>query len=98
MKRWTKEEIYAGITVDYRWLTAAILTLYKNQTKEEQERKMTVESNRRGYNGCDAAFMSSLAQWLLAGRELSQKQQSAARRVLRKYSGQLAKIANSLTK
>jgi hypothetical protein len=92
---WTKEEIYTGIATNYRWLTAAILTLYQNQTQEEQQKRITVEYNKKGYNGIDAPFMSSLAQCLQAGRELSPKQQDAARCVLRKYSGQLTKIANS---
>jgi hypothetical protein len=94
---WTKDEIYTNIMIHYRWLTAAVLTLYQCQTKEERQKQITIEHNRQGYNGIDAPFMSSLAHWIQSGRELSEKQQKAARRVLRKYAGQLTKIANSHT-
>jgi hypothetical protein len=92
---WTKEEIYTNITNYYNWLTAAVLTLYQLQTQEEKQKHITIENNRQGYNGFDAPFMSSLAKWIQSGKPLSEKQQNAARRVLRKYAGQLTKIANS---
>lgn len=89
----TRDYIQEKVATDPRWTKAAILALYECQTADEKNTASTVEHNRRGFNAFDAEFMSSLAEQLLAGRFLSAKQMSVARKKLGKYSGQLLRIA-----
>lgn len=71
----------------------ALVVLYGRQTSSEQATLTTKENNGRGFNGVDAPFLSSLAQQHLRGRQLTSKQLFAARKCLKKYSGQLLIVA-----
>lgn len=93
-KAWTKEEIKEKIATDNTWLYRGITAIYRLQTKSEQITGLTHESNGVGFNGTDANFMSSLAEQLIKRGTLSEKQTAAARKVMAKYAGQLARIAN----
>lgn len=91
---WTKDEIRKNIENSDAWLCRAIRAIYRFQTEHEKCAENTLESNGVGFNGIDAAIMSSFAQQLEAGRGLSKKQFAIARKRMVKYSGQLTKIAN----
>lgn len=67
----------------------AVLTLYRYQTREEQFAQVTVEDNGIGFNGVDAGFGSSVAQWMLEGKPLTDGQFRVLQRILPKYSRQL---------
>jgi hypothetical protein len=78
-----------------------LLALYDCQTADEQDAAETHESNGVGFNSTDANFLSSLAEQVRSHRSgysrypsaLSANQERALRKALRKYSGQLARIA-----
>lgn len=76
-------------------LSNAIIHIYNNQTPTEQGMRTTSEDNGIGFNGTDAAFGSSLAQRILAGRQLTDAQKDGAnggggaRKMMKKYAGQL---------
>jgi len=70
-------------------LKQILLYLYSHQTSEEQAAESTVESNHHGFNMVDAPFLSSLAQQVLKGYDLSPKQLLHARLRLPKYHQQL---------
>jgi ribosomal protein L16/L10AE len=95
-KTWTKEEIREGINSSVKWLVRGVVALYERQTKDEQSSEHTRHRNGQGFNSRDAEFMTSIAKQILAGRNLTEKQINAARRVIGKYCGQLAKIANGI--
>lgn len=67
----------------------ALLTIYRNQTYEEQTVQETIEDNGIGFNGTDAEFCSSLAENYLRFHRLSDKQYNSLRKVMQKYAGQL---------
>jgi hypothetical protein len=94
-KVWTAEEIKANLDADPRWVARALLALHARQTAEEQGARVTREKNGAGFNGFDAGVGSSLAEWVAAGRRLTEKQLALARKIVRKYAGQLAGIANA---
>jgi len=94
-KVWEKDEIKHLLETNDEMVARSVKTLYTYQTSEEQKEKTTNASNGVGFNGCDAEFMSSIAEWLLSGRKLSHKQLSLARRKIIKYTGQLTNIANT---
>ena len=92
---YTPEQIKAKLVTDQLWLERAVLAIYKRQTSAEQQSEATQLRNCVGFNAFDAQLASYLAKWLLAGRRLSGKWLERARRMMPKYAGQLADIANS---
>jgi hypothetical protein len=81
------------IQTNTKWLHAGILAIYKRQTEDEKQTESTDKDNGMGFTGCDARFGSSLAKKLLAGYTLTINQEIAARKMMRKYAGQLLKVA-----
>jgi hypothetical protein len=87
-----------------QWLIRGILAIYRNQTAGEQTSESTIDDNKIGFNGVDAGIMTSFAKQILAWQSqtnprhntpLSEKQIASARKIMLKYSGQLAKIARN---
>jgi len=85
-----------------KWLERGILAIFARQTADEQNSENTTHDNRRGFNGSDAQFLSSLAKQILKRRNnkitakfdvyrgsLSTKQTMTARRCMMKYARQL---------
>lgn len=103
---WTVEEIKnklenADNDKGGKWLYRAILAIYNNQTKTEQNTHATIENNGIGYNGFDAEIMTSFAKRIISHNKravypqaLSPKQRKVARSRIVKYTGQLVAIAN----
>ena len=104
MQEYTKEQIAEKLATNNTWLFRAILAIYNKQTDAEQAVGVTREDNGVGFNGVDSVILSSFAKqiktWEVAtGRRfptpLSPKQITIARAKMKKYAGQLAKIANA---
>ena len=88
----TKEYIVEKMNSDFKWLKQAILAIYARQTEDEKDSETTNNDNGRGFTGTDARFGSSLAKQLLSGRTLSDRQLVSARRMMKKYAGQLLRV------
>lgn len=90
---YTKAELVQGlksqIAGNNNQAVKALLTIYRNQTYEEQTVQETIEDNGIGFNGTDAEFCSSLAENYLRFHRLSDKQYNSLRKVMQKYAGQL---------
>ena len=75
---YTKAELVQGlksqIARNNNQAVKALLTIYRNQTYEEQTVQETIEDNGIGFNGTDAEFCSSLAENYLRFHRLSDKQ------------------------
>ena len=93
-KKWTKEEIREQLANNDKWLVRGLVAIYKFQTESEKASQDTHEDNGVGFNGTDAELLSSFAEQLIAGRNLTIRQIPWARKKMLKYAGQLAKIAN----
>ena len=93
-KQWTKELIREKLETDIKWLSRGIIAIYEKQTKDEQLSQITNKTNNVGFSSCDAYILSSFAEQLKRGQNLSAKQVEIATKKMKKYSGQLAKIAN----
>lgn len=94
IKTWTKDEILALLAERDAAVARALVALYERQTADEQSALITTHHNKMGFNGLDARFGSELARKVLKGWTLSPKQLAAARKMLRKYAGQLVLVAN----
>lgn len=89
----TKDEIKKKIQEDSRWLERAILAIFMEQTGIERSSFKTIAKNKRGFSSKDAPLMSRYADWLLKGNHLDEKHAAIARKMMIKYAGQLASIA-----
>jgi hypothetical protein len=102
MKTFTKDEIAKLIDTNDQAVYRGLVTIYQRQTADEQNAEDTKHQNGMGFNGRDAKFGTSLAKQVIAFNEgkstyrypLSRTQLESGRKLLRKYAGQLAKVAN----
>lgn len=95
---WTKDRVIESMENNQRFLELAILKIYSYQTADEQESDSTTESNGRGFNAFHAEFGSSLARWIekgvkdygkREGETLTVGQAKAARKMMKRYAGQI---------
>ena len=94
-KIWTQYEIKGLLETNDTAVARAIVAVYNKQTASEQAVGETSESNGVGFNGVDANFLSSLAQFYQAKGFLSKGQLKYGRKKIMKYSKQLTLIANN---
>jgi hypothetical protein len=97
-KKWCKEEILIKIEENDTWLIRGMLAIHKNQTSDEICSQQTIENNGIGFNGLDAKILSSFCEFYTKHKFLSEKQLAIARKKMKKYCGQLTKIANKKNK
>ena len=76
------------ILTDPTTLKQVLLFLYQYQTPPEQSTEQTIEQNGSGFNHVDAEILSSFAQQILKGHELSPKQIAIMKLRLPKYHSQ----------
>jgi hypothetical protein len=90
MKVWNKEAIVELLMTNDRAVVRAIKVLYARQTADEQRAEQTKHVNGVGFNGPDAAFLSSIAKALPRYNDrMTPKQIAKARKMLPKYHRQL---------
>lgn len=92
---WTVEEIKELIQNNDKVLYGALKKLYSQQTADEQNTGETIENNGVGFNGADASFLSSTAEFLIKTGFLTDKQKVVVRKKLIKYAKQLTRLANA---
>jgi hypothetical protein len=103
MTKFNKTDILNLINTNDKAVYRALVVLFERQTADEQSSEATNHLNGMGFNGTDARFGSSLAKQVIAFEKgeskyrypLSRTQLEAARKMVRKYAGQLAKVANA---
>lgn len=97
---WTEQIIRNAIDRNDMDVCKAVVTIYRKQTLSERNSYSTNVTNGVGFNKFDAEILTSFAKQIIrnqyAGRRylLSYKQMAIARKRIRKYAGQLARIAN----
>jgi len=89
---WTVEDVKELLKTNDKAVIRGLLRIYALQTEEEKNAERTLVYNGVGFNGVDAGFMSSLAQFYQKKGFLSKKQMMYARKKMLKYAGQLVKI------
>lgn len=72
----------------------ALLTIFSLQTADEQLNETTSHLNGVGFTAFDAEILTSLANQFIERRRISTKQYQLLSKRIRKYSRQLAKVAN----
>lgn len=91
----TKESIRALLLSSDRAVERAVVVLTELQTDDEVQSETTKVQNGQGWNARDAKFGTSLAKSVKDWGRLTKGQIVAARRMVLKYAGQLARVANA---
>jgi len=96
----TKKDTLAFVKVklssDPVWALKALVRIYQeNQTNDEQVTQQTTHDNGIGFSGCDAQFLSSLAQNYLRYGRLSDKQMSFVFKKMPKYAKQVIAMSDA---
>lgn len=94
-KEWTTEEIKNLVATNDKVLYGALKKLYDCQTADEKDCGDTSHRNGAGFNGVDARFLSSCAEFLIRTGFLTEKQKVIVRKKLVKYTKQLTVLANA---
>jgi hypothetical protein len=94
MKVWTKDEIKDLMDRRDDVLITCMVRIYNQQTETEQSYGETTEANGVGFNGCDANILSSFCVFYSERGYLSSRQIEIARKKMKKYAGQVTKLAN----
>jgi hypothetical protein len=91
IRQWFREQCDVKNQKHRAALQRAAIMLYHRQTMQEQDTGNTIDRNGVGFNGCDADFGTRIAKW---GRGIiTERMAFGARKMLTKYSRQLAEIA-----
>ena len=91
---WTKEQIGERIEGSNKWLERGVLAIYDRQTRDEKSVKDTKYLNGMGFSAFDVQYLSYVAEYLKSGRHLSGQYVEKTRKRMKRYVGQLTKIAN----
>jgi hypothetical protein len=91
---WTKEEIKEMLGRNDKAVLRGLMAIYNLQTADEQALQATAHHNGVGFSGCDAELLSSFAVNYTKYGRLTEKQMAILRNKIKKYAGQLTKIAN----
>lgn len=91
------EVIRGKMSKDKAFLEWAIMEIDSRQTEDERESSETKHQNGRGWNGKDAKYGAYLAGYIRSGRRLTGDFVSKARDMMRKYAGQLLRVAATAT-
>jgi hypothetical protein len=88
--------VKSKLSSDPVWALKALVRIYQeNQTNDEQVTQQTTHDNGIGFSGCDAQFLSSLAQNYLRYGRLSDKQMSFVFKKMPKYAKQVIAMSDA---
>lgn len=96
VKKWKKEEIQHKLETNNKWLIKGLLAIYNKQTQDEKSAEVTKHDNGVGFGGADGNILTNRAKFYIERGFLTEAQLKYVRKAMKKYAGQLAKIANGL--
>ena len=92
---WTPETIKSLLDRSNAAVERAVVAIFRRQTADEREAAQTRHHNNQGFAACHAHRGTYYAQWVLSGRHLDGRHLEKARRMVRRYAGQLCEIATA---
>lgn len=93
---WTIEPVRHRLATDSGFVAWALEVLFQRQTASERAGRRTSVLNGQGFNRADSYILSSLARHFQGRGYLTPDQLAVARRRLRKYAGQLSRVAETV--
>lgn len=92
-KTQAKSYIQNQIATNMAWTTKALLTVFANQTADEQRAETTNHHNRKGFTATDAKFMCNVAK-KVNRFALTERQLYVVRKKLMKYWKQVFNVCD----
>lgn len=92
--KWNRENILQLMEMNEQAVVRGLIRIYERQTEDEKKMEQTHVDNGVGFTGADSKFMTILAKFYIQNGYLSFKQMEIVKKRMKKYAGQLAKIAN----
>lgn len=80
------DSILKALDENPRAVMKAIVILGRNQTEDELSQEATLQHNGIGFTGTDARYGTYLYHQIMAGKSLSQKSLTGARKLAKKYA------------
>ena len=81
------------LSTDTQWAVRGLIRIYEFQTADEQASGFTRDFNGVGFSGVDSDILSSFAERVTGGRDLTEKQMKYLFKLMPKYAKQLDGIA-----
>jgi len=78
------------------WAQRAVLKVYEMQTADEKSSGHTHYLNGFGFNGTDGPILSSFAEQILKGRNMSAKQMALIYKKMPKYAKQVVSMIDPI--
>lgn len=102
-KKWDKESMITALDTKYdnKSFLKVVKVIYDRQTQDEKASQQTKHSNGMGFNGRDGGYMTGVYERAIKRTPepfLTPKEFEAARKIMRKYAGQLCAVANGFGK
>lgn len=95
MTTWTKEAVVGLLEKNNAAVNRAVLAIYEGQTFDEKSAEYTKYSNGVGFNAFDAKRGTYYAEYIERNGSLTGRHLEVARKMMKKYAGQLSSIANN---
>lgn len=92
-KKYIQDLLAKKDTVGIEANLRGLLRIFQLQTFAEQVVENTTDWNGVGFTGCDAEFLTSVAKQFIKNKSISENQFKFVQKTMKKYSGQLLKIA-----
>jgi hypothetical protein len=80
---------------DWDWTKRGLVAIYNKQSWDEKVSPQARHDNGVGFTHTDAKFLSAMAQRILNDMYFSDKMRICTIKAMRKYAGQLRKIADN---
>jgi len=93
----TKSQIKTQIDSDPEFARECLLVIHARQTEVEQERKETINRNRRGFMSSHAVRGTELARKILGAEYLNPEEEELVVSIARSYTKQLASHFRQVT-
>jgi hypothetical protein len=90
MKMKVADYIKNQLATNQAWAVKALVKVYTLQTMDEQITGQTSNLNGIGFNGIDSKILSSFAEQVNKGRNLSEKQMKIIYKKMPRYHKQIA--------
>jgi hypothetical protein len=92
----SKETIIELLASNKKAILRGLLTIYNLQTTEEKFTEHTYYHNNVGFTGVDGKILSSIASQVITKKKITKRQFEIVEQKMKKYAGQLYKVANGL--
>ena len=94
IKKYTKDDIKQLMATNDLAVFKGFIRIWQLQTADEKATESTQVLNGVGFSGYDGTWMTSIGNNVVKYKQITEGQFKAIKKMMHRYAGQLAKIAN----